>query len=112
MSVEQEEASTMDKKRSPVTKLGNIKSAKNSLNDTSTESQRQRLLVTLQGQAVSTLFARGKLNILSPAGRIYELRKRGYRILTHWIIEFDTEGRRHRVAKYVLLAKKGFSNHG
>lgn len=103
----------MFKKRCPADKieLGKVKIT--NINDTSTESQRQRLLATLQGQeAVSTLFARNRLNILSPASRIYELRKRNYKIITHWIIEFDTEGRRHRVAKYVLLAKKESNSYG
>jgi len=102
----------MDKsKKSPTGNPPSISKECN-LNDINLSAQRQRLLATLQGRAVSTLFARSRLNILSPAGRIYELRRRGYKIITHWSVEFDTEGRRHRVAKYVLLAQTEFSGHG
>ena len=69
----------------------------------STEAQRQRLLEYLgKYGSASTIEIRHKLNILAPAPRIFELRKLGYLIETHWLVDITPEGRKHRVANYVL----------
>ncbi len=46
--------------------------------------------------------ARRDLDILSPAARVLELRRKGYRIDTVWIKQPTDCGKLHRVAKYVL----------
>lgn len=75
--------------------------------DVSLSSQRQRLLNWLRENGrITTLEARGLLNILSPAARIYELRQEQHNIVRYWVYDFTSEGRKHRVAKYVLLSGK------
>lgn len=82
-------------------------SKKTNLNDITTVAQRQRLWDCLKKRPITTIEARIKLNILAPAARIYELRhKFGLNIQTVWVEDFTPENRRHRVAKYVLLAGK------
>lgn len=73
--------------------------------DTSTKAQRDRLLDSMiRIGSVNTLFARDRLNIMSPAARIAELRKAGYQINTVPVEIFDRDGRSHcRVARYVLV---------
>ena len=80
--------------------LGN---SKIEINDTSTQAQKQRLLLSLRERSITTIEARKDLNILSPAARIFELRHDlGLNIQTVWTNECTPEGYRHRVAKYVL----------
>ncbi|NVJ48575.1 MAG: helix-turn-helix domain-containing protein [Cytophagia bacterium] len=77
----------------------------NSIKNISTGAQRKRLKWALElagKNGISTIQAREILNIISPAPRIYELRNKGYDILTHWIVHIDAQGNKHRVAKYVL----------
>jgi hypothetical protein len=52
---------------------------------------------------VTTLEARDRYGVMSPACRVLELRRQGHIILTVWTWQFDAEGRPHRVARYVLL---------
>lgn len=68
----------------------------------SSHEQRQRLLRSLEARPVSTLHARGPLDVMHPGGRIMELRRMGHQIDTVWI-EAETDcGKKHRVALYVL----------
>lgn len=73
--------------------------------DTSIKAQRERLLNSLiEIGSVNTLFARDRLNIMSPAARVAELRKSGHQIQTVPMDIFDRDGRPHcRVARYVLV---------
>ncbi|MEA3275544.1 MAG: helix-turn-helix domain-containing protein [Pseudomonadota bacterium] len=65
--------------------------------------QRSRLLRYLQEHGtVSTLEARATLHIMSPASRVFELRRDGYRIVTAWDILRDIDGTEHRVGRYCL----------
>ncbi|MFI3219338.1 MAG: helix-turn-helix domain-containing protein [Methylococcales bacterium] len=73
------------------------------MNPNSNEAQRTRILEWLRGESLTTLQAREHLDIMHPAGRIKELRKLGFNILTYWSIE-STGKANHRVARYVLLA--------
>ena len=74
------------------------------LKDLSTAAQRARVLHHLQNhRALTTLQARHLLNVMHPAARVMELRKSGYKIITRWRWDADSEGRRHRVAEYVLM---------
>jgi len=69
----------------------------------SIDAQRQRLIERLKQSPITTLEARHELNIMHPAGRVRELRLRGYMILTRWLDDHDPQGRRHRIARYVLM---------
>lgn len=73
--------------------------------DLTTAAQRARVLEYLQNhRALTTLEARHLLNVMHPAARVMELRKRGYKIITNWRKDADSQGRVHRVGEYVLLA--------
>lgn len=67
-------------------------------------AQRARLLAALRIRTITTLQARRTLDILHPAARAQELREDGHDIITVWTFDFTAEGRRHRVAKYVLMS--------
>jgi hypothetical protein len=74
----------------------------------STSTQRKRILSYLEkNHRISTMEAREILGILHPGGRIMELRKKGYRIDTHWIEAFDANGGTHKVGLYVYQGKPG-----
>jgi Helix-turn-helix domain len=70
----------------------------------STSAQRARILSALQEAPVTTFEARKRLDIPHPAGRVMELRKSGYEIATLWTDDVAETGRKHRVARYVLLS--------
>lgn len=73
--------------------------------DNSAFAQRQRVLEALRKGPKSTLELRAKSDVLHPPGRVCELRKLGYRIITEWTQDFTPEGYPHRVAYYVLLGE-------
>ena len=67
------------------------------------ENQRTALLKHMEAHGgVSTLEGRETLGISHVAGRIFELRRLGYPILTRRVLEVDASGRFHGVALYVL----------
>lgn len=65
------------------------------------ENQRSLLLKALFEGAITTIYARESLSVLHPAGRVYELRKQGYPIITQWMT-VETAISKHRIAKYTL----------
>lgn len=73
------------------------------LQDISTAVQQQRLLAALQEGPITTVQAREQYDVMHPAGRIKELRSRGFNILTCWRIVETIPGVKHRVARYVLV---------
>lgn len=75
-------------------------------NDNSAHSQRMRLLAAFEARrSVTTIEARRDLDILMPAARVFELRARGFEIETIWTNALTECGRRHRVARYVLMGQ-------
>ena len=70
--------------------------------DNSAESQRKRLLSHLYHAPLTTLQARERLDIMAPAARVMELRKRGHDIKTVWTWDLSPSGKAHRVARYIL----------
>ncbi|KPJ67188.1 MAG: hypothetical protein AMJ43_05880 [Coxiella sp. DG_40] len=76
------------------------------VNDISVVGQRQRLLKYLKQKSINTLEARLLLNVMSPASRIFELRRQGHNIQTFWIKVADSQGHSHRIGKYVLLHRR------
>jgi len=71
----------------------------------SNEAQRTRILDWLRRESLTTLQAREHLDIMSPAARVFELRKQDFNIITYWTTE-DSGKAKHRVARYVLLSSE------
>ncbi len=72
--------------------------------DEAIAGQCSRLLAFLrQYGEVSTITARDELNILAPAGRIFDLRRAGHSIKTRRGVAYDSRGRKHPNALYVLM---------
>jgi hypothetical protein len=64
-----------------------------------TDSQNRRILAALQeGRAITPQLALRRFDCFRLAARIYELRKAGHHIITHWEKSPDK-----RWARYVLL---------
>lgn len=71
-------------------------------NSNSAHSQRQRLLVRLKIAPIDTVTARRELDVMHPAARIQELKKRGNKIDTVRVGRPTDCGKVHCVALYVL----------
>jgi hypothetical protein len=74
---------------------------------TSSEAQRKRLLEALQNRSLTTLEARRELDVMHPAARIMELRKKGHDIQTVRVPDLTREGFAHNVARYILRQSPG-----
>ena len=73
-------------------------------NDNSAHTQRLRLLAAFETRhSLTTIEARRDLDILMPAARVFELRARGFDIATIWTDDLTECGRKHRVARYVMI---------
>jgi len=71
------------------------------------EQQRQRLSRHLHTHgSISTCEARRELDILCPAARVMELRRKGLEIDMVWVEDFSEVGKPHRVGKYILSGGK------
>lgn len=70
-------------------------------------AQRLRTIDLLRTGPKSTLQLRRDGDILAPAARILELKRRGFDILTNWVHEATDCGKLHRVALYVLMRETG-----
>ena len=77
------------------------------LGNTSAAAQRARVLDAMRSGPKSTIQLRRDWDVLSPAARVLELRRRDFDILTHWVHEATDCGTLHRVAQYVLLRESG-----
>ncbi|SEP97854.1 helix-turn-helix domain-containing protein [Nitrosomonas ureae] len=66
------------------------------------KAQRMRILSYLNTKPLDTLAARSELDVMHPAARVMELRKRGVGINTIWIERASDCGKIHRIACYVL----------
>lgn len=73
------------------------------ITDTSTNSQRARIMARLSEGPATTMELMEELNIMRPGARINELRGEGHDIRTHLQDVLDPWGRKHtRVALYYL----------
>jgi hypothetical protein len=81
--------------------------ARRGLNSNDAAAQRARLLEALRHGPKHTIQLRSDSDILSPAPRILELRRRGFDILTQWVHQPTDCGKVHRVAQYVLVHETG-----
>lgn len=83
------------------------KTTKLNFKDNSAHNQRIKLLdYLLEHGSVTTSEAREKLDIMSPAARIKELRESGYIIHTVWERWTSEHGIKHRIGRYVLIQKQ------
>lgn len=73
--------------------------------DNSFSAQRASILHWFQriSYRLSTLDARERLGIMSPASRIFELRNMGHNIPLEWTYQEDSTGTLHRVGVYVYM---------
>lgn len=69
--------------------------------------QRSRVLLALRDFPVSTYEARKYLDVMHIAGRVMELRERGWQIETLWNYEFSDSGKKHRIGLYVYRGGGG-----
>jgi Helix-turn-helix domain len=69
---------------------------------TDSNTQCARLLAALARFAVTTYEGRRLLDIYDVPARILQLRKHGYRIVTHWQTVVTEAGEKHRVGLYAL----------
>lgn len=72
-----------------------------------TKAQRKRLLHALElnkSKGLTTQLAREALDIMHPAGRIRELRQKGYVIHMDYVDCPTNSGRKHRMGRYVLIS--------
>ncbi|MBE0548422.1 MAG: hypothetical protein IH627_12400 [Rubrivivax sp.] len=65
-------------------------------------AQQALLLAALRNSNISTIEAREVLSILHPAGRVMELRKAGWPIITLIRTVYDAQGFPHRSGVYHL----------
>ena len=91
-------------------KIAYTKAGKNSQSDSNVNTahnQRLRLLDHLKTYgSITTIEARRELDILSPAARKLELLARGFNIVMVWVEGHTESGRKHRIAKYVLVNQR------
>lgn len=71
--------------------------------DHSASSQRVRILARLRQGPLTTVEARRGLDVMHPAMRILELRRRGHAIYTEMTRQETAPGRWHVAGKYVLM---------
>lgn len=74
----------------------------NSIPEDSKARQRCAILKALQEGPLSSIVARESLGVVHPAGRVMELRRQGYPIVTHKAWTHDAEGRQHLAGFYTL----------
>lgn len=90
-----------------LTTIPKIQTRKINLTDNSTYNQCLKLLdYLLERGSITTSEAREKLDIMSPAPRILELREAGYQIDTVWDNWTSEYGIKHRIGRYVLTHKQ------
>ena len=71
-------------------------------NGTDGHSQSKRLLEALSRFAVTTFEAMRYLDVYHCPARVLQLRKQGYKIVTHWQTVTTEAGVKHRVGLYLL----------
>lgn len=89
-------------KKNKATEAAQISNQK--LNDNSASTQRARVIQALRTGPKTTIELRRDWGIMQPAPRVFELKARGYIIVTTPVSAHTDDGALHRgVARYVLL---------
>lgn len=99
---------TKEKATSPEKKAA-LEAIRAEFKGTATHSQAARLLAALSRYAITTFEAMRYLDVYHCPARVLQLRKRGYKITTHWQTVITEAGVKHRVGLYVL---EGGGEHG
>jgi len=77
-----------------------------SSNDNSASTQRARVIQALRTGPKTTIELRRDWGVMQPAARVFELKARGYIIVTTPVSAHTDDGALHRgVARYVLLSE-------
>lgn len=98
----------MDKKIAPSSRIEALEKINQKHKGNDAETQASRALEAYQTfGSMTTQDMRQDLDIMHPAGRVKELRERGYDIRTFWESYPTTFGKLHRMARYVYMGKDG-----
>lgn len=98
----------MDKKIAPGFRTEAIQKINEKHKGNDAETQANRSLEALQVFfSLTTQDLRQDLDIMHPAGRIKELRRRGFHIQTHWENYPTASGKLHRMGRYVYMGREG-----
>ena len=98
----------MDKKIAPGFRAETIKEINQKHRGNDAETQANRSLEAFQLlTSLTTQDLRHDLDIMHPAGRVKELRGRGFDIQTQWADYPTACGKKHRMARYVYMGKEG-----
>lgn len=101
----------MDKKIAPGFRTEAIQEINEKHKGNDAETQANRSLEAFQTLiSLTTQDLRQELDIMHPAGRVKELRARGFDIQTHWENYPTACGKLHRMGRYVYMGKREASN--
>jgi hypothetical protein len=97
----------MDKEKatSPEKKVA-LEMIRSQFKGTASRSQAARLLEALSRFPVTTFEAMRYLDVYHCPARVLQLRKAGWRIVTHWQTVITEAGTKHRVGLYLLEGKQ------
>jgi Helix-turn-helix domain len=83
-------------------KQADLQSIKTMLDGNSSGAQCERLLTALARYRVTTFEAMRYLDVYCCPARVFQLRKCGYKITTHWEMVITESGGKHIVGSYAL----------
>ena len=96
----------MDKKMTPGFRTEALQKINEKHKGNDAITQANRLLEAFQLlTSLTTQDFRQDLDIMHPAGRVQELRARGFDIQTHWDNYPTACGNKHRIASYVYMGR-------
>jgi hypothetical protein len=90
-----------EKATSPEKKAA-LKQIRDQFKGISASKQCERLLAAFARWSINTFEASRYLDVYHCPARVLQLRKRGYKITTHWQTVITEAGEKHRVGLYVL----------
>jgi Helix-turn-helix domain len=93
--MQKEKATSFEKKAA-------LKAIREQFKGISSPKQCERLLAALASWSINTFEASRYLDVYHCPARVLQLRKRGYKIATHWQTVITEAGEKHRVGLYVL----------
>lgn len=98
----------MNTQRKAPTPTTGTRATSNDIANNSIAARQRKIILAylLEGNHLTTIYAREHMGIMHPGGRVLELRDEGRNIRTHWAYERDTAGNKHRIASYVLIRSK------
>jgi hypothetical protein len=97
--MEKEKATSPEKKAA-------LEMIRNEFKGTASQSQAARLLEALSRFPVTTFEAMRYVDVYHCPARVLQLRKKGWRIATHWQTVITEAGEKHRVGLYLLEGRQ------